>query len=67
MTTFLRSDTLDNDAHQRVRQTLKDNNFWHYTYDGIGQLRAACGANSNLTPRLHEQFGYAYDGAWNLG
>lgn len=44
-----------------------------YKYDGIGQLKTAFGTNhfnngSGFveTPRLQEQFGYAYDKGWNL-
>ena len=36
------------------------------TYDDIGQLKTARGKESGGTSRLHEQFGYAYDAAWNL-
>ena len=52
-----------------------NNSFKNYTYDNIGQLKAAQGFDhvydSGLgqyvdTARLHEQFGYAYDAAWNL-
>jgi RHS repeat-associated protein len=52
-----------------------NNSFKNYAYDNIGQLKAAQGFDhvydSSLgqyvdTARLHEQFGYAYDGAWNL-
>ena len=39
----------------------------NYTYDNIGQLKSAQGWESDgVTPRLQEQFGYAYDKAWNL-
>ena len=38
-----------------------------HTYDKIGQLQTAKGRESGgATPRLHEQFGYEYDAAWNL-
>jgi len=37
-----------------------------YTYDNIGQLKTAKGTDTNSTPRLQEQFGYAYDPAGNL-
>lgn len=49
--------------------------FMDYTYDDIGQLKTAKGKDRviNTTtwdydeiPRRHEQFGYAYDKAWNL-
>jgi hypothetical protein len=39
----------------------------NYSYDNIGQLKTAQGLESDqTTPRLQEQFGYAYDKAWNL-
>jgi RHS repeat-associated protein len=42
-------------------------NFINYSYDNIGQLKTAQGFEQNgTTPRLQEQFGYAYDKAWNL-
>ena len=41
-----------------------------YAYDSIGQFKTAKGwdpdGQGGQTPRLHEQFGYAYDAAWNL-
>ena len=38
-----------------------------YAYDAIGQLQTAVGTEADAsTPRLHEQFGYGYDAAWNL-
>ncbi len=56
-----------NDGHQRRKQTFKDGNFVDYTYDHIGQLETAKGFESDdTTARPHEQFGYAYDAAWNL-
>jgi hypothetical protein len=36
------------------------------TYDNIGQLKTAKGKEADTTSRSHEQFGYAYDAAWNL-
>ena len=66
-------------ASQRTQQVFSANNsinlasYSHYTdyaYDSIGQLKRASGWEPNdqggQTPRLHEQFGYAYDAAWNL-
>ena len=39
----------------------------HMQYDKLGQLQTALGTDADgVTPRLHEQFGYAYDAAWNL-
>ena len=70
-----------NNANQRTRQTISDGSavgsvrFTEYTYDAIGQLKTAKGTDRAYdysaydyveTPRLHEQFGYAYDAAWNL-
>jgi RHS repeat-associated protein len=70
-----------NEANQRTKQTFTDGNsignthYTDYTYDDIGQLRTAKGKdhaynyNTGLyvdTSRLNEQFGYAYDAAWNL-
>jgi RHS repeat-associated protein len=56
-----------NDGSQRKRQTFASGNYIDYTYDNIGQLKTAKGTEPDgVTPRLHEQFGYAYDGAWNL-
>jgi hypothetical protein len=56
-----------NNANQRTRQTLAGGNYVDYTYDNIGQLKTAKGWESGgSTARLQEQFGYAYDAAWNL-
>ena len=65
-----------NSANQRTRQTINDgysvggqprSQFVDYTYDDIGQLKTAKGKESGgSTARLNEQFGYAYDAAWNL-
>ncbi|HTR41477.1 MAG TPA: polymorphic toxin type 28 domain-containing protein [Pseudomonadales bacterium] len=42
-------------------------NYINYTYDNIGQILTAKGFESGgATARLHEQFGYTYDKAWNL-
>ncbi len=47
-------------------------NYMNYSYDKIGQLKTAQGFdgwpsdNPPNPPRLQEQFGYAYDKAWNL-
>ena len=55
---------------QRTQQVFTAGNFVDYTYDNIGQLKTATGlepdGQGGQTPRLHEQFGYAYDAAWNL-
>jgi len=38
-----------------------------YSYDNIGQLKTAQAYETDgVTKRQHEQFGYAYDAAWNL-
>ncbi len=64
-----------NEAHQRTKQMVADNNVIEYTYDKIGQLKTAKGTDYVFdlgiydyvtTPRLNEQFGYSYDAAWNL-
>ena len=50
-----------------TNQAFTLGNFMNYTYDNIGQLKTARGYETNGTPaRLQEQFGYAYDSAWNL-
>ncbi|HEX3626233.1 MAG TPA: RHS repeat-associated core domain-containing protein [Verrucomicrobiae bacterium] len=49
-----------------TQQVFTAKNYANYTYDNIGQLKTAQGFESGTTPRLHEQFGYAYDKAWNL-
>jgi RHS repeat-associated protein len=52
---------------QRTQQVFTAGNYVNYTYDPIGQLKTARGWEPDgTTPRLHEQFGYAYDAAWNL-
>ncbi|HEY5911514.1 MAG TPA: RHS repeat-associated core domain-containing protein [Verrucomicrobiae bacterium] len=52
---------------QRTQQVFTAANFVNYTYDNIGQLKTAAGwEQDGTTPRLHEQFGYDYDRAWNL-
>jgi hypothetical protein len=56
-----------NAGHQRAKQTFTAGNYVDYTYDDIGQLKTAKGWESDQTTvRAHEQFGYAYDAAWNL-
>ena len=55
-----------NAGNQRTKQTFTAGNYADYTYDDIGQLKTANGFEANTTTRLHEQFGYAYDKAWNL-
>ena len=55
---------------QRTQQvfTVYDSysHYLNYAYDNIGQLKSARGYENDGTPRLQEQFGYAYDSAWNL-
>jgi RHS repeat-associated protein len=53
-------------AGRRLTQTRTDNSTVAYTYDRIGQLKTAKAQEPNATPRLNEQFGYAYDAAGNL-
>jgi hypothetical protein len=48
-------------AGRRTFQTLPFTNYFNYTYDNAGQLKAAIGYESNRTNRLQEQLGYAYD------
>jgi RHS repeat-associated protein len=55
-----------NGGHQRTKQTFTAGNYVDYSYDDIGQLKTAKGKEADATTRLHEQFGYAYDAAWNL-
>ena len=49
-----------------TQQMFTAENVMNYTYDNIGQLKMAQGLESGGTARLQEQFGYAYDAAWNL-
>jgi RHS repeat-associated protein len=50
-----------------TQQVYNAGNYINYTYDNIGQLKTASGIEPDgVTPRLQEQFGYAYDSAWNL-
>ena len=51
---------------QRTQQVFTAGNCMGYTYDPIAQLKTAKGREQNGSSRLHEQFGYAYDAAWNL-
>jgi RHS repeat-associated protein len=52
---------------RRTRQTFAAGNYQNYTYDNSGQLKSAQGYEANKGPaRQQEQFGYAYDAAWNL-
>ena len=61
---------------QVTQQVFTAQNVMNYTYDNIGQLKTAQGFDPQTydpglgdyvhPPRLHEQFGYAYDAAWNL-
>ncbi len=52
---------------QVTQQVFSAGNFTAYTYDNIGQLKSAKGMESGGSlSRLHEQFGYGYDAAWNL-
>jgi len=59
-TTFRSHEYTYNGAHQRTRQTWADGTTVDYTYDLIGQLKAA---DSSV---YGEDLGYAYDAAWNL-
>jgi len=56
-----------NAGSELTQQVFAANNYINYTYDNIGQIKSANGFESNgTTRRLQEQFGYAYDKAWNL-
>jgi RHS repeat-associated protein len=56
-----------NVGNQRTSQTFLNNNYENYTYDNIGQLTSALGAESGgTTNRLQEQLLYHYDAAHNL-
>jgi RHS repeat-associated protein len=55
-------------AGQRIWLTNTFGDYRAYTYSNAGWLKTAQGAESGGSPsRLQEQFGYAYDGAGNLG
>ncbi len=51
---------------EMTQQVFTANNFINYSYDNIGQLKTAQGFEQSGQSRLQEQFGYAYDKAWNL-
>jgi RHS repeat-associated protein len=53
---------VNNQGHQRTRQTRTDGSYADYTYDNIGQLKTAIGTGEHST----ENLGYVYDAAWNL-
>lgn len=55
-----------NAASLRTKQTRTDASYVNYGYDNYGQLQTALGYTSGGTPITSEQFGYAYDAAWNL-
>lgn len=56
-----------NAASQVTQLIFPAGNYINYSYDNIGQLTWARGFEyGGTTPRLQEQFGYAYDKAWNL-
>src|SRR5206468_3124911 len=55
-----------NAANQRTTMTNVAGNFVNYSYDNIGEVKTATGKESGGSPRLQEQFGYAYDAACNL-
>jgi RHS repeat-associated protein len=56
-----------NVGNQTTSQIFLKNNYENYTYDPIGQLTSALGAESGgTTNRLQEQLQYAYDAAHNL-
>ena len=54
-------------ANRRISHTRGDGSYSDYSYDSIGQLKAAKGKESGgTTNRWQEQLGYAYDAAGNL-
>jgi len=55
-----------NVGSQRTNQVRFDGSSVSYTYDNLGQLKAATGKESGGAARLHEKFGYLYDPAGNL-
>lgn len=56
-----------NQANQRTNVTRTAGDSVAYTYDNEGELKTALGKEPDgVTPRLQEQFGYAYDAAGNL-
>ena len=55
-----------NQAGQRIQQMLTAGNYVNYTYDNIGQLKTAQGAEPDDSDRLNERFSYTYDKAGNL-
>ena len=55
-----------NQAGQRIQQMLTAGNYVNYTYDSIGQLKTAQGAEPDDSDRLHERFTYTYDKSGNL-
>ncbi len=70
---FIGSSNLDayaygyNLANQRTNVVRTAGDYVNYTYDNMGQLKAAIGKEAGgVTNRWQEQFGYAYDAAGNL-
>jgi RHS repeat-associated protein len=56
-----------NQANQRTGVTRTAGDYVNYTYDNMGELKTALGAEAGgVTNRWQEQFGYAYDAAGNL-
>src|ERR1051326_7995528 len=55
-----------NQAGQRIQQMRTAGNYVNYTYDNIGQLKTAQGAEPDDSDRLNERFSYTYDKAGNL-
>jgi len=55
-----------NVGNQRTNVTRADGSYVNYTYDKIGQLTVASGAEAGHTARLNETLKYAYDAAHNL-
>ena len=56
-----------NQGNQRTGETNTAGDYRNYTYDNLGELKTALGAEAGgVTNRWQEQFGYAYDAAGNL-
>ena len=56
-----------NQASQRTNVARTAGDYVNYTYDNMGELKAAIGKESGgMTNRWQEQFGYAYDAAGDL-
>ena len=65
--TILSSNLYIYDLASRRMTNARTGDIWtRYTYDTNNQLKTAWAYDTNSTQRVHEKFGYAYDGAGNL-